>query len=152
MNKVEADALDILNAMDSPIVAKDAEVIQNRSQSELLRNSTFDFLQKQMKDIDNYKIVIHNALASLNERIAKNEIDAKDTLSIINSLTAQVTAKTQVILEPFKAAPQSSSPLLAPPKDTDDTSFQRGISEMSSQDLQLLDSFIRKVASIKSGF
>jgi hypothetical protein len=149
MSDLEEDIGKILTKIDNPEIEKQLAPVTFSSQSELLRNSTFKFIQDQMKTIENYKSVIDNALNSLNDRILHNELDAKDTLSVISSLTGHVTSKTAVILEPFKAAPQSSSPLLSPPKNEDDSSFQKGLSEMSTQDLQLLDSFIRKIAAMK---
>lgn len=150
MSEIETSVTSIVGRLDDPAIIRETSVVNSVSQSELLRNSTYRFLQEQMKTIENYKLVIDNALVSLNDRISHNELDAKDTLSVISSLSAQVTSKTAVILEPFKAAPQSSSPLLSPPKAEDDTSFQKGLSEMSTQDLQLLDNFIKKIASIKA--
>ena len=149
MSNLEEDVGLILQKIDDPTIEKEV-ALTNQSQSEMLRNSTFRFLQDQMKTIGNYKIVIDNALKSLNDRIIHNELDAKDTLSVISSLTAQVTSKTAVILEPFKPSPQSSSPLLTPPRPEEDNSFQKGINELSPQDLQLLDSFMKKLEKIKN--
>ena len=149
MKEFEENTKIILSKIDDDDVMKEADAISSTSQGELLRNSTYRFIQDQMRTVENYKKVINNALRSLDERIDKNELDAKDTLSVISSLSSQVTHRTQVILEPFKPSPQSSSPLLTPPRQEDSSPMEKGIESLSSQELQILDSNIRKINSIK---
>ena len=144
-DNVESTAKGLLDNLDNPAIDKEVEIIDNRSQSELLKNSTFSFLRAQMKDVERYKAVINNALDSLNERILKNELDAKDTLTVINSLSTQVTAKTQVLLEPFKAIPNSSSPLLPPPKPDEESDLSKGINSLSGEEFKLMEKFFRAV-------
>lgn len=146
---ITRDARELLDNIDNPIIAEEAAQVATQSQSDLLRSTMFSFLRRQMHSISKYETVIDNALSLLNERIVAKELDVEATLKVINSLSSQVTGKTAVIIEPFKPAPQSSSPLLTPPKATDDNDFERGLSSMSSDDLKVLDKFFRVASSIK---
>lgn len=148
MNDLINDAEVIISTIDNGTVDKDVEIVESKSQAEMLRFNTFKFLQSQMKDIEQYRNVINNALKSLDDRILKNELDAKDTLQVINSLTTQITDKTSVLLAPFRA-PATGSTLLTPPKEDSDSSFEKGVKDMSTEDLQLFNKFIRSIEKIK---
>jgi hypothetical protein len=121
--------------------------VQPMNQADYLRERTFSFLTKSMQEMEDYKTVIKNGLANLNERILHNELDADDVLKVINSLSSQVTGRTAVLLDPFKPSNQTPSPLLppAPSPRVEETDIEKGMKNLSSNDLQLLDKFIRVI-------
>lgn len=146
---ITRDAKELLDNIDNPAIAEEANQAVGYSQSELLRKSAFSFLSRQMASIDKYEEVIENALSLLNERVLAKEVDVDSTLKIVNSLSSQVTGRTVAVLDPLKPAPQSSSPLLSPPKVGEDNDFEKGLSSLSSDDLKILDKFFKVANSIK---
>lgn len=150
MDIIEKDAKELLGNLDNPSLEEEANDISVQSQSDLLRNTTFSFLQRQMATIGGYETVIANALSLLNERILAKELDVESTLKVVNSLSSQVTGKTSVLLEPFKAAPQSSSPLIPPARQESESDLDRGLKDLSSDELKTLEKFYRAVSYDKN--
>jgi len=143
VDKTEANIVEIMTGLDDS-KSKDVQVIRMKSQSELLRDSLTEFVQGQLCEITRLDTVISKGLQSLENRLDLNELNAADTLNVINTLSNKKTDLATALLEPFKPSTTAPSPLLTQPKEKDLTSdFEQGVKEMTSEQLKILDKLIR---------
>lgn len=144
MNKnTEENITQIMTNLDT--VPTD-NAIRIKSQSELLRDSLTGFVQGQLGEISKLDRVINLGLDSLAARLEANELNVADALNIVNTLSNKKTDLTTSLLDPFKPSTTAPSPLLTQPKEKDDSSdIERGLKDMSSEDMKTLDKFFRSV-------
>lgn len=141
--KTEDDIVTIMNDLDKP-ADKDVQVIRIKSQSELLRDSLTGFVQGQLGEISKLDRVINLGLSSLANRLEANELNAADTLNVVNTLSNKKTDLSTALLDPFKPSTTAPSPLLTQPKEKEDKSdFEQGLKEMTSDEQKIIDRVFR---------
>lgn len=149
MNNVTEDATQLLNGLDNPIVEMEAEVVNYRTQSDLLRNSTYEFIRNHQQFFSKHKQVLNHILDKIDEKVMTNELSPDQMLSVFSTISNKLNEGTEITMRPFEPAPQGSSPLLPPPKEAElEDNFQKGINAMSGQDSALLNAFIKKIMDV----
>jgi len=143
-NKTEDTIVEIMSGLNNEDVSHDVEMQRIEPADVRLKNKLLDLVSGQVGEIAKLDRIISKGLTSLEDRIVLNELSAQDTLNVINTLSNKKIDLTTAILDPFKAAPGGTSPLLPPAKEKDDnTDLERGLKEMSPEQLKVVEKLFR---------
>jgi len=146
----EENVMDIMIGLDKE-ATPDVQVQRIKSPDEKLRESLLNFVSKQIDEIQKLDVVIALSLNNLIGRLQTNELSASEVLNIINTLSNKKVDVTTSILEPFKPTPNGTNVLLPPAKEGNEFSdFERGMKEMSKEDLKVLEGLFRAIQSNKN--
>lgn len=141
--ETETNITNIMTELDR-VPTEEVQVVRMKSQSELLRDALGGYVQGQVLEIKKLDEIISKGLRSLEKRLDADELNAADTLNVINTLSNKKTDLTTAILDPFKPSTTAASPLLQPPKEREDLSdFEQGLKELPPESLKILDNYIR---------
>ena len=144
-NNTEDTIVQIIDGLD------DVHEVQRIEPADVrLKNKLLDLVSGQVGEIAKLDRIISKGLSSLESRLEVNELSAQDTLNVINTLSNKKIDLTTAILDPFKAAPGGTSPLLPPAKEKDDnTDLERGLREMKPEELKALEKVFRVLQADK---
>ena len=140
----EETIVTIMKDLDDKDIEKDVEVQRIEPADIRLKNKLLDLVSGQVGEIAKLDTIISKGLTSLETRIELNELSAQDTLNVINTLSNKKVDLATAILDPFKAAPGGTSPLLPPAKEkSGESDLIEGLKKMPSDDLKKLEKLFR---------
>ncbi len=141
---------DIMNELNKE-TEEHIELERMTTPDERLRSSLLNFVTKQINEIDKLDKVVELSLNSLKAKIELNELSASEILNVINTISNKKVDITTAILDPFKVTGNGTSPLLPPATQrSDSTDFERGVKEMSSEDLRIIEKVTKYIESQKN--
>jgi|WetSurMetagenome_2_1015567.scaffolds.fasta_scaffold06330_14 hypothetical protein len=93
------------------------EAIPYVNTSEMFRNNVLSFINNQMMDMQNNKIMLQVVDYELLKKVGLHELNVSELMQLRQNIVNSSNAKTSVLLEPFKPTTNTTNNLLTPPKD-----------------------------------
>lgn len=148
MNKDTETQIQKLNtSLTDTDIQQEVDAIAIETADQKLRRSLLGYVSTQVEEVRKIDSVIALALTKLYDRLQSNELDVDKVLSIVSTLSNKKTDLTTAILDPFKASPGGTNSLLPPAKENAEiTSFERGIKDMTPEQLKVFDRMFRIIS------